>query len=181
MRSGWWFLMALMLPSAAMAQLPTRKYLPIALATEAVLGAVEKCEEMGQYVGAAIVDSSGQTLAMLRHDRAKLQSLEQARQWAQQGALRVVTAPPAPAVAPRPPTATDAPIDEARRKAQDDARRALEDQRRRAEQAQRRMMGLPIDVQDVLVAQIAVSGSYEPENDMVCAKAGIDRIRSQLR
>ncbi len=181
MRSGWWFLIALALSSTASAQLPVRKYLPIAMATEAVLGAVEKCEDMNQYVAAAIVDSSGQTLAILRHDRAKMQSLEQARQWAQQGALRVVTAPPPTVAPPRPPTTPDANIDEAKRKAQDDARRMLEDQRRRAELAQRRMMGLPIEVQDVLVAQIAVSGSFEPENDLVCAKAGIDRIRSQLR
>lgn len=180
MRSGWWLLAVLMLPSAATAQLPVRKYLPIGLATEAVLGAVEKCEDMSQFVAAAVVDSSGQALAILRHDRAKMQSLEQARQWAQQGALRVVTVPPAAIVPPRPSTSAD-PGDEAKRKAQDDARRVLEDQRRRAELTQRRMMGLPIEVQDVLVAQIAVSGSYEPENDLVCAKAGIDRIRSQLR
>jgi uncharacterized protein GlcG (DUF336 family) len=181
MRSGWCFLIALMLPSAATAQLPVRKYLPIGLATEAVLGAVEKCEDMNQFVAAAVVDSAGQALAILRHDRAKIQSLEQARAWAQQGAMRVMTAPPAMAVPPRPPAAPDTHIDDARRKAQDDARRVLEDQRRRSDLTQRRMMGLPIEVQDRLVAQIAVSGAYEPENDLVCAKAGIDRIRSQLR
>lgn len=181
MRPGWFLLVALMLPSTASAQLPLRKYLPIGLATEAALGAVEKCADMNQFVAAAVVDASGQALAILRHDRAKMQSLEQARQWAQQGALRVVTAAPSAVVPPRQPTTPDTSVDEARRKAQDDARRVLEDQRRRADLTQRRMMGLPLEVQDVLVAQIAVSGSYEPENDLVCAKAGIDRIRSQLR
>jgi uncharacterized protein GlcG (DUF336 family) len=181
MRSSWCLLVALMLPSMASAQLPVRKYLPIGLATEAVLGAVETCENMNQFVAAAVVDSAGQALAILRHDRARIQSLEQARQWAQQGALRVPTAPIAATAPPRQPTTPDTNIDEARRKAQDDARRVLEDQRRRTEMTQRRMMGLAIEVQDTLVAQIAVSGSYEPENDLVCAKAGIDRIRSQLR
>ncbi len=180
MRSGWWLLIALLLPSAASAQLPVRKYLPIGLATEAVLGAIEKCEDMNQFVAAAVVDANGQALAMLRHDRARIQSLEQARQWAQQGAIRVLTAPPA-VVPPRQTTTPDTNVDDTRRKAQDDARRVLEDQRRRTELTQRRMMGLPIEVQDVLIAQIAVSGAYEPENDLVCAKAGIDRIRSQLR
>jgi len=178
MRAGCWLLIALMLPSAASAQLPVRKYLPIGLATEVVLGAVEKCEGMNQFVAAAVVDSAGQALAMLRHDRARVQSLDQARQWAQQGAMRVLTAPP---VVARQPTTPDTNIDDVRRKAQDESRRALEDQRRRTELTQRRMMGLPIEVQDVLVAQVAVSGAYEPENDLVCAKAGIDRIRSQLR
>ena len=181
MRSVGCLLVALMLPSTASAQLPVRKYLPFGLATEAVLGAVEKCESMNQFVAAAIVDSAGQALAILRHDRTRIQSLEQARQWAQQGALRVLTAPPTANAPSRQPTTPDTNVDEARRKAQDDARRTLDDQRRRAELTQRRMMGLPIEVEDVLVAQIAVSGSYEPENDLVCAKAGIDRIRSQLR
>lgn len=181
MRSGWWLLVALILPSAATAQLPVRKYLPVGLATEAVLGAIEKCEQTNQFVAAAIVDSAGQALAILRHDRARIQSLEQARQWAQQGAIR---APTAPAVLPMPSRAVPAPdgnLDEARRKAQDDARRAIEDRQRRSELMQRRMRGLPIEVQEALVAQIAVAGAYEPEDDLVCAKAGIDRIRSQLR
>ena len=140
---------ALMLPSAASAQLPVRKYLPIGLATEAVLGAVEKCENMNQFVAAAVVDSSGQALAILRHDRAKMQSLEQARQWAQQGALRVVTAQPtsrrraAATSRPRPIPIPTRPG--ARRRTMRAA--LLEDQRRRAELTQRRMMGLPIEVQ----------------------------------
>lgn len=179
MRFGWFSLVMIVLPDVATAQLPTRKYLPLGLAVEAALGAIEKCEELGQHVAVAVVEPSGQALVMLRHDRARLQSLETARGWAQQGAVRVPVA--APQTPMRPPTTPDANLDEARRKAQDDARRALEDQRRRAELTQRRMAGLPIEVQDVAVAQIAVAGAVDPENDLVCAKAGIDRIRSQLR
>ena len=158
MRAGWWLLIALVLPSTATAQLPVRKYLPIGLATEAVLGAIEKCEQTNQFVAAAIVDSAGQALAMLRHDRARAQSLDQARQWAQQGAIRVMVAPPVVAVPPRPRATHDENIDDAKRKALDDARRMVEDRRRRATLLQRRMRGLPIEVQDVLVAQIAVAG-----------------------
>jgi uncharacterized protein GlcG (DUF336 family) len=190
MRVGWLSLALVLVPVLAMAQLPTRKYLPLGLAVEAALGAIEKCDGIGQYVAAAVVEPSGQALALLRHERAKLQSLlrheraklqslETARNWAQQGALRMpVAAPPVPS---RPPALPDTNLDEAKRKAMDDARRVLEDQRRRTELAQRRTVGLPIEVQDFAVAQIAVAGATEPDADLVCAKAGIDRIRSQLR
>jgi uncharacterized protein GlcG (DUF336 family) len=179
MRWVWWSVGLILVPSLAGAQLPTRKYLPVGLAVEAALGAIEKCEDLGQYVAAAVVEPSGQTLVMMRHDRAKLQSLESARSWAQQGAIRVPVA--APQVPARPPTFPDAGLDESKRKAQDEARRVFDDQRRRTELTQRRMMGLPIEVQDVAVAQIAVAGAVEPENDLVCAKAGIDRIRANLK
>lgn len=179
MRLGWWGLVLIGLPTLASAQLPTRKYLPVGLAVEAATGAIEKCEDLGQYVAAAVVEPSGQALVLMRHDRAKVQSLETARSWAQQGAMRVpVAAPQTPA---RPPASSDSGLDESKRKAQDDMRRQVEDQRRRTELTQRRMAGLPIEVQGIAVAQIAVAGAFEPENDLVCAKAGIDRIRAHLR
>jgi uncharacterized protein GlcG (DUF336 family) len=164
---------------SAHAELPTRKYLPTAIALEAATAAIDACREKGEHVAAAVADATGEALAIVRDDAARGQTVEQARGWARQGALQVP--PPLAAPSPTPPALNNPNTDETQRRAAEQALRRAEVMRQRNEAQRRRQISQPIIVDGVLVGVIAVAGAPEAQTDIACAAAGIDKVRDRLK
>jgi len=161
------------------AQLPTRKYLPTGIATEMAVAAVDACRDKGENVAAAVADATGEPLAVVRNDRARGQASEQARNWARQGAHQMPPTRVQPV--PRPPALNNPNATEEQRRAAEEALKRAEDMQRRSEAQQRRQFGQPILVDGVLIGVIAVAGAQEPQADLACAAAGIDKVSDKLK
>jgi uncharacterized protein GlcG (DUF336 family) len=167
---------AIMTPAAA--QLPTRKYLPTGIATEMAVAAVEACRDKGEWVAAAVADVTGDPLAIVRNDRARGQTTELARNWARQGAHQMP--PPRIQPVPRPPALNPSAPEEQRRAAEEALKRAQEMQRRNEAQ-QRRQYGQAILVDGALIGVIAVAGAEDPQADLACAAAGMEKVGDKLK
>jgi uncharacterized protein GlcG (DUF336 family) len=149
-------------PAAAPARGPQ-----MALALEAVQTAVSTCTANGSKVSAAIVDSAGVLRVLLAVDGASKDSVEFAR-------AKAFTA-----------NALKATTSEMAQKMKTDAALAA---RLNADTTLRvRPGGLPIMVGNEVIGGIGVGGTptrngvQGGDGDAICAKAGLDKIRDQLK
>ena len=147
------------LSSTVFAQaLITQKNISLAMAQTIAQAALAQCESMGFKVSVAVVDSSGQTIVMLRGDGAGLHTPEGAERKAY--TARTFSQPSADFVkrlSDRPDTAGS----------------------RQYTRVLALGGGLPIKAGNEVVGAVGVSGS--PGKDDVCSQAGIDKVVDQLR
>lgn len=147
------------LTSTAHAQgLITEKNISLALAQTIANAALEKCQNMGYKVSAAVVDRGGQTIVLLRGDDAGLHTPEGAERKAYTArAFKQPSAEFVKRLSDRPDTVGS----------------------RQYTRVLALGGGLPIKVGNDVVGAVGVSGS--PGKDDVCSQAGIDKVADQLK
>jgi len=153
---------ALTLVSAttAFANLPTQGFLPSKLANNAVVAAVEQCEQDGYAVSAAIVDRSGVVIAQLRNDSAGAHTIDSSMNKAYTSAsLKEPTQKLAKLISKFP------------------AIQALRDMN-----SQILILGggFPIQINNEIVGGIGVGGAPGAHLDEKCARAGLKLLKAHL-
>jgi uncharacterized protein GlcG (DUF336 family) len=151
-------LMAAVVATPTLAQLPTQKVLPMKLALEAASAAA--CLKDGMRVAATVVDTAGQIRVQLRADGAGFHTLESSNRKALTSATL------------RAPTAV---IGE--RFNSDPVTGGL----RFISGFMPVGGGLPIMVGTELVGAIGVGGAPSGDKDQACSQAGIDKIKDSLK
>jgi uncharacterized protein GlcG (DUF336 family) len=148
------------LAPAAQAELLNTKRIPAGLAGEAVAAAVQACAEKKYTVGAVLVDADGVQQAALRGDGTGPENIFIANDKAftavsfQSDTAEIVARSrnaPAPSAFTKIPHLVLA------------------------------AGGVVIKVGNEVIGAIAVSGAPGGENDGLCAKAGLDKIRDRLK
>jgi len=148
------------IPAMAQQALPTEKVLPLALAQQIVAGAIEACKQQGYNVSASVVDRSGTPRAFGRADGAGPHTVNSAfRKAFTSASMRAPTAQFAAAIAKTP---------------------AIEGLRQMDDRILLLAGGLPIKAGNEVVGGIGVGGAPAGEKDEACAKAGLDKVSSQL-
>lgn len=147
--------------SGAFAQLPVERVLPLDMAVTAASAAVRSCEAKGYAVSATVVDRAGRIRAQLRADGASPHTLETSRK-------KAFTA-----VALKQPTSVYA-----RMVAGD---RSLDTLRDMSTELLLLGGGLPLKVENDIVAGIGVGGAPGAQFDEACAAAGAEAISAGLR
>lgn len=133
------------------------KNLSVALAEEAALAAMQKCQADGFRVAVVVLDRGGTFKAALRNDGAGLHTFDTAWKKAYTSAsVRIPTTTFAQRVQTNPGLASITGVI------------ALGG-------------GLPIAVGNEVIGAIGVGGAPSGEADEVCAKAGIDKIADRLK
>jgi uncharacterized protein GlcG (DUF336 family) len=150
----------LAVPAAPAEGLLTTKRLSASLAAEAVQAAVQACLQRTYNVGAVIVDYSGVQQAALRGDGATGQNMFNANDKAYTAATF------------RDDTATL--VERSRTGTVSSAFSKLPHLLLAAG-------GVVIKVGDEVIGALGVSGAPGGDNDAVCAKAGLDKIKDRLR
>lgn len=135
----------------------TERNLSVALAEEAALAAMQKCQADGYRVSVVVLDRGGTFKAGLRNDGAGLHTFDTAWKKAFTSAsIRIPTSTFAQRVQTAPGLASISGVI------------ALGG-------------GLPVSVGNEVIGAIGVGGAPSGEADEVCAKAGIDKIADRLR
>lgn len=151
-------LASLIVFGAAFAQgVLTERNLSVALAEEAALAAMQKCQADGFRVSVVVLDRGGTFKAGLRNDGAGLHTFDTAWKKAFTSAsIRIPTTTFVQRVQTNPGLGSIVGVI------------ALGG-------------GLPISVGNEVIGAIGVGGAPSGEADEVCAKAGIDKIADRLR
>ena len=137
-------------------ELPRHAMLPLALASQAAMAAVEKCRQDGYRVSAAVVDRGGVVKALLREDGAGPHTTDSATKKAYTAAsLKRPTTELADLIT-RVPT--------------------LEGLRDMSERILILGGGLPIEIAGDVVGGIGVGGAPGTQFDDACARARLERI-----
>ena len=137
-------------------ELPRHAMLPLALASQAALAAVEKCRQDGYRVSAAVVDRGGVVKALLREDGAGPHTTDSATKKAYTAAsLKRPTTDLADLIARVP---------------------SLQALRDMSERILILGGGLPIEIAGDVVGGIGVGGAPGTQFDDACARAGLERI-----
>jgi uncharacterized protein GlcG (DUF336 family) len=147
------------------AELPTRSYLPLSLANQAVMTAVAVCKKNGFSVTATVVDANGLVRAVARDDLAGAHTIDSSR-------LKAFTAQALG------PTFNVPNTGEIAAKAQ-------------ATPSGQALSVIPgfllfaggvlIKVHDQVVGGIGVGGAGNGDKDQVCAQAAVDHLYESLR
>lgn len=134
----------------------TEKNIPLGLAQEAALVALEKCRTDGHRVSVVVLDRGGNIKAVLRDDGAGLHTVDTARRKAFTSVtFRIPTSVFAQRVQTNPALGTITDVI------------ALGG-------------GLPIQSGNEVVGAIGVGGAPSGDADAACAQAGIDAIKNRL-
>lgn len=151
-------LASLIVLGAALAQgILAERNLSVALAEEAAVAAMQKCQADGFRVSVVVLDRGGTFKAAVRNDGAGLHTFDTAWKKAYTSAsIRIPTTTFVQRVQTNPGLASIAGVI------------ALGG-------------GLPISVGNEVIGAIGVGGAPSGEADEVCAKAGIDKIADRLR
>jgi uncharacterized protein GlcG (DUF336 family) len=154
-------LAAWLTPQGSSAQtLPVQKQLPVTLAVEAGLVALEACQKQGYRVSATVVDQAGVIKAALREDGAGPHTLDSSRRKAYTSAsMRARTAQVEERVR-TDPTLTGL---------------------RNIDQILPLAGGVPISAGNEIIGAIGVAGAPGGDKDEACATAGIDKIKDRLK
>lgn len=152
---------ALCASTPAQADLLQRKDLSLEMALAIATTASALCKSQGYNVSVAVVDRAGETMVSLRGDNAVPHTVENARRKAYTSrTLRVPSA---------------------------EFAKRIEDPAQHVARAQNTLPGfvalggaLPIKVGNDTIGAVGVSGAPGGERDEVCAKAGLDKVASQL-
>ena len=144
--------------------------LPAALAMEAVMAAVETCTQRGYGVTATVIDADAQRIAMLRGDTAGVHTFEAA--WGK--AYTAVGFAPLFKV-----DSSGEVAERITRLAASQLSGTLPFQP--PEHMIFRAGGLTIRLGDEVIGAIGVGGAPSAQADEACARAGLDKIRDQIR
>ena len=143
------------------AELPMEKVLPLGLATEAAQGALAACEAKGFHISVAVTDQSGLVRVILRDDKAGPHTLDSSVKKAYTAtSLGLSTGVLTKVVAEHPDAA------------------GLKDMNEKILIMQG---GLPIKAGAEVIGGIGVGGTPGGATDESCARAGLDRIMTQLQ
>jgi uncharacterized protein GlcG (DUF336 family) len=145
---------------AAAQELPSHKYLPLALAQEAATAAVAACVAQGYNETAVVVDADGVERALLRGDGTGTHTINSAF-------FKAFTA----ATFGRPTSAWKEAV------AQNPELGNLQ----RIDNVMFAGGGLPLRAGNDLVGAIGAAGAPGFDKDEACAQAGIDKIKDRLR
>jgi len=147
--------------SGRAAELPMEKVLPLGLATEAAQGALAACEAKGFHISVAVTDQSGLVRVILRDDKAGPHTLDSSVKKAYTAtSLGLSTGVLTKVVAEHPDAA------------------GLKDMNEKILIMQG---GLPIKAGAEVIGGIGVGGTPGGATDESCARAGLDRIMTQLQ
>ena len=143
----------------ARAELPSKKYLPAALAATIAQTAYETCLQQGYHVSIHVVGDEGQSIAALRGDGTSPHTFENSLRKAYTArTFRTPSGDFAQRVKDNPTTG------------------AVHLAGVIAAQG-----ALPIKIGDDVIGAVGVSGAPGGEKDEACAKAGIDKVADQLK
>ncbi|MEA2905256.1 MAG: hypothetical protein QOI12_2643 [Alphaproteobacteria bacterium] len=154
-------LAALMQPAAMAEGLLSTKRLSASLAGEAVMAAVQDCLKRNYSVGAVIVDYSGVQQAALRGDGASGQNMLNAIDKAF--------------------TAATFGEDTAEIVKRQQAGGSVSSSFSKVPHLLLASGGVVIKVGNEVIGALGVSGATGGDNDAVCAKAGLDKIRDRMK
>lgn len=149
--------------SAAGAQLPTQKILPVNVALTIAQTAYGTCLAQGYRTSVHVLDRSGQTVVSLRGDGANPHTFENSRRKAYT------------ALTFRAPSATLA------KNLADPATAAIARAAATLPGVIALGGGLPIQAGNEILGGVGVSGAPKPELDEACARAGIHKVADELR
>jgi uncharacterized protein GlcG (DUF336 family) len=145
----------------AQAQLLQRKDLSLDIALAVATAASALCKSQGYSVTVTVLDRAGETIVLLRGDNAVPHTVENARRKAYTSRT------------------TRLPSSEFAKRVEDPAQHIA--------RAQTTLPGfvalggaLPIKLGDETIGAVGVSGAPGGDRDEVCAKAGVDKVASQL-
>lgn len=159
-RTRHWFAAALLLAlplSAAARDVITQRNVSLELARDLAQAAVDACRERGWQVTATVVNRAGDVQALLRDDLASRYTLQIAREKAEAVILSGV--------------------------ASSDFRRNRQDIRMEMNHVGGILVlegGVPIQAAGTMIGALGVSGAPGGDNDEICAKAAVEKLRERL-
>ncbi len=146
---------------AGSADLPSEKFLPLSLATEAAQAALTACEQKGFHVSATVVDQSGLVRVLMRDDQAAPHTLDSSMKKAYTAAsLGLSTGVLMKIVLQHPDAAGLVHMND----------KILIMQG-----------GLPIKAGTEVIGGIGVGGTPGGDTDEACSRAGLDKIAERLK
>lgn len=141
-------------------ELPTSRFLPMAIANEIALSAIAKCNADGFRVSVAVADRNGAPIVFLRGDGTGPHTADSARRKAYTAAsMRSSTAELAERLAKNPAAAALATLPDILPLAG----------------------GLPVKAGEEIIGGIGVGGAPGGDKDAACGQAGLDSVAAKLK